>query len=103
MDKRLGHPVPVKVEARSGYTVFVEFSDGQLGEVDLSEWSDKEVFRRWKERKFFESVHIDGRKAIAWGKNGELDVCADTVYMMLTGTTVEELFPRLQGLMGEYA
>lgn len=103
MDERLEHPVPVNVEARSGYTIFIEFSDGQLGEVDLSEWSNKEVFRRWKEREFFESVHVDDRKTIAWGSNEDLDVCADTIYMMLTGATVEELFPRLQGLMEEYA
>ena len=103
MDERLEHPVPVNVEARSGYTIFIEFSDGQLGEVDLSEWSNKEVFRRWKEREFFESVHVDDRKTIAGGSNEDLDVCADKIYMMLTGATVEELFPRLQGLMEEYA
>lgn len=103
MDERLEHPVPVDVKACSGYTIFVEFSDGQHGEVDLSEWSNKEAFGRWKEREFFESVHVDDRKAIAWGSNEDLDVCADTIYMMLTDTTVEELFPRLQGLMEEHA
>lgn len=103
MDKRLEHPVPVCVEARSGYTIFVEFSDGQLGEIDLAEWSNKDVFRRWENREFFESVHIDDRKAIAWGSDDDLDVCADTIYMMLTNTTAENLFPRLQGVMKEYA
>ncbi len=103
MDERLEHPVPVYVTARSGYTIFVAYSDGRRGEVDLSSWSDKEAFRRWKEREFFESVHVDGRKAIAWGKDEDLDVCADTIYMMLTGSTVEEIFPRLHGLMEEHA
>ena len=103
MDERLEHPVPVCVEARSGYTIFVEFSDGQLGEVDLAEWSNKEAFKRWNERSFFESVHIDDRKAIAWGSDGDLDVCADTIYMMLTNVTVEDLFPRLKGMMEKYA
>ncbi|MDE0068240.1 MAG: DUF2442 domain-containing protein [Caldilineaceae bacterium] len=103
MDERLEHPVPVDVKARSGYTIFVAYSNGQRGEVDLSAWSDKEAFRRWKERKFFESVHVNGRKAIAWGKDEDLDVCADTIYMMLTGATVEELFPRLHGLIEERA
>lgn len=99
----LEHPVPVRVEARSGYTIFVEFSDGQLGEVDLSEWSNKEVCKRWEKREFFESVHVDDRKAIAWGPDKDLDVCADTIYMMLTGVTVEELFPEFRELMEEYA
>lgn len=103
MDERLEHPVPVCVEARSGYTIFVEFSDGQLGEVDLSEWSNKDVFKRWKNREFFESVHVDDRKAIAWGPDDDLDVCADTIYMMLTNITAEDLFPRLQGITEKYA
>lgn len=100
---QLEHPVPEKVEARSGYTIFVAFSDGNSGEVDLSDWLDKPIFRRWRNREFFNTVHVDERNAIAWGENGELDVCADTIYMKLTGTNVEDLFPRLQGSMEEYA
>ena len=98
------HPVPTNVEAREGYTIFVSFSDGESGTVDLTDWSDKEVFRRWENREFFESVHVDGRKAIAWGTDDdELDVCADTIYLRLTGITVGELFPEFKGLMEEYA
>lgn len=99
----LDHPVPIKVEARSGYTIYIEFSDGESGPVDLSAWSDKGIFKRWADREFFESVHIDGRNAVAWGSDEDMDVCADTIYMMLTGISVEDLFPRLQGLMEEYA
>lgn len=100
---QLEHPVPERVEARSGYTIFIEFSDGKSGEVDLSDWLDKPVFRKWLNREFFTTVHVDERNAIAWGEDGELDVCADTIYMKLTGTNVEDLFPRLQGFMDEYA
>ncbi len=98
------HPVPTSVESREGYTIFVRFSDGKSGTVDLADWSNKEAFRRWEEREFFESVHINGRNAIAWGTDDdELDVCADTIYLRLTGLPVEELFPEFSGLMDEYA
>lgn len=96
------HPVPTSVESREGYTIFVRFSDGKSGTVDLADWSNKEVFRRWEEREFFESVHINGRKAIAWGTDDdELDVCPDTIYLRLTGIAVEELFPEFSGLTYE--
>ena len=100
---QLEHPVPERVEARSGYTIFVEFSDGKSGEVDLSDWLDRPVCRRWLNREFFKTVHVDERNAIAWGEDGEIDLCSDTIYMKLTGTVVEDLFPRLQGFMEEYA
>ena len=95
------HPIPVGVSPGQGYTIHIEFSDGNSGDVDLSEWVGRGIFRRWKNREFFESVHIDDRKAVAWGDQDDMDVCADTIYMMLTGTSVDELFPRLQGLMQE--
>lgn len=97
------HPYPVHVSPGPGYTINIEFSDGNSGNVDLSEWAGQGIFERWEKREFFESVHVDRRKAIAWGDQDDMDVCADTIYMMLTGITVEELFPRLQGTMAEYA
>ena len=40
-------------------------------------------------RAFFESVHLTDYRAIAWGD--EIDICADALYMELTGKTLEEL------------
>ena len=80
---------PIAVEAREGYRIWVRFNDGAAGEVDLSDMAGKGVFVAWNDRAFFESVHLTDYRAIAWGD--KIDICADALYMELTGKTLEEL------------
>ena len=81
---------PVHVEPREGYTIWIRFNDGQAGEIDLSDLAGKGVFRAWLDRKFFESVHLPSYRSVSWP--GELDLCADMLYMRLTGKSYEEMF-----------
>jgi len=85
---------PTIVRALSNYRLYLEFSDGVGGEVDLSDLAGGEVFGKWRDRSFFEKVHIGPHREIKWGD--EIELCADSLYLRLTGQTPEQLFPRLR-------
>ncbi|MCP4402824.1 MAG: DUF2442 domain-containing protein [bacterium] len=85
---------PLKVKALQGYKLWLEYSDGVKGEVDLSYLAGKGVFSIWNDYKVFEKVYIGENGEIAW--NEELDLCPDALYLKITGKTPEELFPNIQ-------
>ena len=84
---------PVEVEARNGYRIWLRFSDGVEGEVDLSDLAGKGVFAAWRDRVFFDSVRISEARAIAWGD--DVDLCADALYLRITGMEPEQFLPGL--------
>jgi hypothetical protein len=86
--------VPVLVRAVPPFRLYLEFSDGVKGEVDLSDLAGGEVFQAWQNPEFFEKVHIGSHREIKW--DDELELCADSLYLKLTGKTPEELFPKLR-------
>ena len=90
----LDWPTPVKVTPLPDYSIAVEFSDGVSGEVNLSQLVGKGVFKAWDDVERFNSVYVDEYGAIAWGD--ELDICADSLYMEITGLTVEEFLGKIQ-------
>jgi len=85
---------PTKVKGLPGHRLYVEFSDGAKGEVDLSDLAGKPVFEPWRDPKFFEKVHIGTHREIKW--NDDIELCPDSLYLKLTGKTPEELFPKLR-------
>ena len=82
---------PTKVKALDRYKIWIEFEDGESGEIDLEGLSGKGVFRKWEDRDYFEDVKIGPDRAIIWGDGEEIDMCADWAYLELTGKTVEEI------------
>ena len=84
---------PIEVEAREGYRIWIRYSDGAEGEIDLSDLVGKGVFAAWNEPGYFEKVHIDDSGAVAW--SDEIDLCPQSLYMDLTGKSVEEVMPGL--------
>ena len=84
----------VEAKPLSGYRIWLRYSDGVEGEVDLSDLAGRGVFKAWTDRKFFEGVHVDKSGAISW--NEDIDLCPDALYLRLTGKTAEELFPGLK-------
>ena len=85
----------VQVKPLPGCKLQLRFDDGAQGEVDLSAELQKEVFAAWKTPGHFESVRLaHGGRALEWP--GEIDLCADALYLEITGMKVEELFPRMQ-------
>jgi hypothetical protein len=85
---------PLLVQPRPNYRLYLEFSDGIKGEVDLSDLARKEVFEPWSNPNFFDKVHIGSHREIKW--NDEIELCTDSLYLKLTGKTPEELFPKLR-------
>ena len=79
---------PTNVRALEKYSIFVEFSDGVQGVVDLSHLAHKGVFRDWDKDDLFAQVHINDYGAIAW--NETIDICPDNVYLQLRGLTFAE-------------
>lgn len=91
---------PIAVEARDGFTIWIEFDDGVSGEIDLSHLAGKEICKAWLDRSYFEQVHIPEYRAIAW-PGGQIDLCPDSLYMRLTGLTYEEVYPDPQPIAAD--
>ncbi len=83
---------PTKVKSLDGYKIWIEFEDGVSGDVDLSHFAGKGIFRKWDDHGLFDDVKIVfPYRAIQWGGTDELELCTDTFYLQLTGKTYEEL------------
>jgi hypothetical protein len=85
---------PLKVKGLPNYRLYLEYSDGMKGEVDLSGLAGNGVFAAWDIPGFFTKVHIGEHREIKWDE--EIELCPDSLYLKLTGKTPEELFPRLR-------
>jgi uncharacterized protein DUF2442 len=85
---------PITVRALPKYRIYLQFSDGAQGEVDLSGLVGKGVFKAWNNLDFFGQVHLAPHRAIQW--SAEIELCPDALYMKLTGKTSEELFAKLR-------
>ncbi len=83
---------PIRVEAREGFTIWVEFDDGVSGLVDLSDLADQPYFRRWQSREYFERIQIAPYGDLVWVEY-ETQMSADEVYSRLTGISVDDLYP----------
>ena len=81
----------VEAQPRAGYRIWLRYSDGAAGEVDLSDLAGRGVFRAWNDRDFFNSVHVAPHGAIAW--DDEIELCADALYGRLTGKLPFDLKP----------
>ena len=84
----------LEVEAREGLRIWLRFSDGSAGEVDLSDLAGRGVFRAWDRDGVFESVHVAPHDAVAW--NDEIELCVDSLYLEVTGKSAEEVIPGLR-------
>ncbi len=87
---------PIAVEPREGYRIWLRYEDGVEGEVDLSDIERDGIFEVWNDRSFFEKVYISEFESVAW--SDDLDLCPDSLYIRVTGKSVEELMPALKSL-----
>lgn len=85
----------VYIELLPDYRLQLRYEDGVEGVVDLSAEVGKGMFTAWQDPAHFASVQIvhHGR-SLEWP--GEVDLCADALYLEITGKKVGELFPALQ-------
>ena len=81
-------------QLRSG----IPFNGGLLqfhsGEVDLSHLVGKGVFQLWNDPQAFARVSIGSGGEVRW--SDEVDLCADALYLEITGKSPEEVFPNLK-------
>lgn len=69
----------VDVRPLKDYRIWIKFSDGVEGTVDLSELAGQGVFSIWNDINVFNSAFIDhDSHTVAW--NGGIDLCPDTLY-----------------------
>lgn len=78
-----------EIEVRDGYRIWLSYSDGTAGEINLSHLVGHGVFKAWNDRKCFEMVRITSHGAIAWGD--DIELCPDALYMRLTGKSIAEM------------
>ena len=86
----------VEVKPRDGYRIWLRYSDGSAGEVDLSDMAGRGVFKVLVDRAVFEKVHISGHGSIAW--SDDIELCEDALYLRLTGKSVEEVMPAVRSI-----
>ena len=90
-------PRAVEVRPLDNYQIWIRYSDGVEGIVDLSEFVGKGVFRQWDDYREFQQVCIGAEGQIAW--SDEIDMCPDALYLKITHQKPEDLFPKLRELM----
>ncbi|MGB9775532.1 MAG: DUF2442 domain-containing protein [Anaerolineae bacterium] len=90
-------PTPIAVRALERYRIWIKYSDGAEGIVDLSDLAGKGVFTLWDDEREFRKVSIGPGGEIAWGD--QIDLCPDALYLRLTGKQPEDIFPKLRQLV----
>jgi hypothetical protein len=81
-------PRLIAIKALPDYRLWLEYSDGSTGVVDLSHLKGRGVFSIWSEPGRFEAVRLGPLGEVAW--SDFVDVCPDSLYLTLTGKSLEE-------------
>lgn len=84
----------VDVIVLEGYQLKLTFNDGTEGVVDLSYLLGKGAFSCWLDRDLFGRVQIGTSGELLW--DDQVDLCPDALYLKMTGTSVEDLFPAVK-------
>ncbi len=75
-----------QAEARPNYRLWVRFSNGTEGEVDLSGLVGKGVFVAWRDQSVFNSVSVDLESGtVTWP--GDIDLAPDALYKDISSVT----------------
>lgn len=88
---------PINVKSLGRYRIWIKYSDGASGEVDLSDVAGRGVFTAWDEPGCFDQVYVAPHRAIAW--NDDIELCPDALYLELTGKSVSDTMPGAKALM----
>ena len=83
----------MQAEPLSDSRLRLQYADGVTGIVDLSHLVGKGVFRLWDDVKAFQRVSIGTASELCWSE--EVDLCADALYLEITGKQPDEVFGNL--------
>jgi hypothetical protein len=84
----------LELSPREKYRLFLRYEDGTEGVVDLASLAGRGVFASWLVPGVFEQCRLSDAGVPEWP--GELDLCADSLYLQLTGKSAGEIFPNLR-------
>ena len=84
----------IHAEPLAAYRLRLGYADGVTGVVDLSHLVGKGVFELWTDAEAFGRVSIGTAGEIRW--SDEVDLCADAMYLKITGKQPDEVFPSLR-------
>ena len=84
----------IHAEPLAGYKLRLGYADGVTGVVDLSHLVGKGVFQLWNDPETFERISIGTAGELRWSE--EVDLCADALYLEITGKQPDEVFPSLR-------
>lgn len=87
-------PVLLEVKPLEDFNLYVKYSDGVEGKVDLSEFAGKGVFALWNDYSQFEKVTIGSSGELVWNEDVDMDGLG--IYLKLTGKKPEDVLPKLQ-------
>ncbi len=76
------------------YRLQLVFDDGVRGIIDLSALVGKGVFSLWRDAVAFQRVRIGTSGELVW--DDQVDLCADALYLKVTGRTPQDVFPALR-------
>ncbi len=79
------------------YHLWLKFSDGVEGVVDLSPLVGKGVFELWNDYAEFEKAVIGSSGEIVW--NDQVDLDGIALYLKITGKQPSDIFPKLREAM----
>lgn len=82
---------PTAVEPRDGYRIWLRYSDGAAGEINLSPLVGQGMFAAWEDRACFAGVRLAEHGAIVW--DDDLELCPDALYRQLTGKPRPAIMP----------
>ncbi len=82
---------PTSVVPLEGFRIWLRYSDGVEGKIDLARLAGSGVFSAWDDRAVFESARVDSQGAVVWDTGIEL--CGDALYMQLTGEVADDALP----------
>lgn len=80
-----------EIKALELFRLWLRFTDGTEGVVDLSHLKGKGVFKIWTNDVPFDQAYIDSESgAIAW--TSDIDICPDSLYYKIKKINPELLF-----------
>ena len=80
----------LEVKARSGFRIWLRYRDGTEGTVDLADLVGRGVFASLRDPAKFATVHVTSSGAVGW--DDERELCADSLYLKITGQDPADLF-----------
>lgn len=87
-------PVLLEVKPLESFCLYVKYSDGLEGKVDLSEFAGKGVFALWNDYGQFEKVTIGSSGELVWDEEVDMDRLG--IYLKLTCKKPKDVLPKLQ-------